>query len=65
MPVSHAPKYFPFPLLRDRFHKALAESTESAVFTKVAAPHTDIQTSMRYVYVVDETVKKEVKKPFE
>jgi integrase len=54
------PDQLTFHSLRHGFCTALAEAGKSAVVIKEAARHADIQTSMRYVHMANETLKSEL-----
>ena len=63
--LADLPEHLTFHSLRHGFCTALAEAGKSAVVIKEAARHADIQTSMRYVHMANETLKTEIEDVFE
>jgi len=61
---AELPERLTFHSLRHGFCTALAEAGKSAVVIKEAARHADIQTSMRYVHMANETLKSEIEDVF-
>jgi integrase len=62
--LETVPQHLSFHSLRHGFCTALAEAGKSAAVIKEAARHADIQTSMRYVHMANETLKTEVEDAF-
>jgi len=62
---AELPEELTFHSLRHGFCTALAEAGKSAVVIKEAARHADIQTSMRYVHMANETLKSEIADVFD
>lgn len=61
---ANLPEHLSFHSLRHGFCTALAEAGKSAVVIKEAARHADVQTSMRYVHMANETLKAEIEDAF-
>jgi integrase len=62
--VEAIPQHLSFHSLRHGFCTALAAAGKSAAVIKEAARHADIQTSMRYVHMANETLKTEIEDAF-
>ena len=62
--VEAIPQHLSFHSLRHGFCTTLAAAGKSAAIIKEAARHADIQTSMRYVHMANETLKTEIDDAF-